>query len=231
MEENLIDLLRKSCEAARTMTDEEINQIESDLWLFSTKPFLRVRNKIDLDDLRKKWMVGDWRPGLHVTDIEHNRLHDCERMFIDCLYGPCCVWARATMEHILQIDCLSDPNVPEDFKNKIYKGRNPSLEKMKKELKMALEKGYHSWSDEESDLCEIIANNGDYTVHIRLDKISGGKTAKDYLREWGHSSEEIKTIQINEQDFIEMNAKEEVRKMAIESMRCLYRMFTLRRAP
>ena len=120
MDKKLIESLRECCEGAKAMTDDEINEVERGLWSFTAKPFLRVRNAIDLKDLRTIWMIGNWPPGLHITDAEHHWLHDCEELFINCLCGPCCVWVRATMEHILQIDCLEDPLVSQKLKCEIY---------------------------------------------------------------------------------------------------------------
>lgn len=91
------------------------------------------------------------------------------------------------MEHILQIDYLADPFVTIELKSKIFtpKKQNPWLKEMKKELRAARSKGSNRWSDEEERICDTVANNGDYVVHHRLDKITRGKTVEDYLREWG----------------------------------------------
>ena len=77
---------------------------------------------------------------------------------------------------------------------------------MKHELKIAASKGSNRWSDEEERICDTIANNGDYVVHHRLDKITRGKTVEDYLREWGVSEEDIKITQVDKQNYIEGNA-------------------------
>jgi len=95
-------------------------------------------------------------------------------LFVDGYFGPCCIWARAALEYMMQKECLRDPNVCVNLKRRIEQPkRNPGLDIMFDELVLA-----GSWTDADRKPFVTVKNNGDYSAYHRLDKIMS-KGAED----------------------------------------------------
>jgi hypothetical protein len=228
-----IKIVRRLFKLTEGMSDQEILGYEKTLDdMPRTGSITRVGNFIEKLELRKKWMVGNWDPSLPYTDTEHAWLRVCEELFIEGDYGPCCVWARATMEHILQEDCLANPNVPEAFKKRIRgpsdKDPNPNLGELKEKLSAG-----GALTNADSEAIRVLAKNGKGSAHHRWDIITADRSIEDHLRDFGVDEENIHLPAFKESEGVlikEIRFRGE-RRMAVESLRELYRIFSSRRQP
>jgi len=187
-----MDLLRRQFKEFSNKTDEELEAAEKELNnLARLSESVRVGNYMTLKKLRAD--VLPEKPNV-LSFCNLGRvfqwLNACEWLFINGEYGPCCVWARATLEFWLQELCLSLNEVDDDIKERIKnEKRNPSISELIGKLK---EIGI--MSNEFYEHCEVIKENGDVVVHTRLDKLASKDKIKTKFEEWKASKKVYEKI-------------------------------------
>lgn len=158
----------------------------------------------------------------------------CEELFVDGYYDACCVMSRSCAEYLLQDLCLELLNTEgtKEERETISKitniGWNPGV----KEMLSAL--GDQLAADERKDL-DVLFKNGDWVVHHRYDEITGKQMAEKYdmkmpLFRINTGTKRLEVIPAHERSTLEWNRPWEERRMALESLRALYRMIYRRRA-
>lgn len=230
MEEKYIQFIREYFDVPADTTDEDIGRLDVFLketpWL-RRPDFMQVGNLVELRSLRKICYPAKPEPFIPPYGENLFWLFCCESLFVEGHYGPCCIWARATIEFELQELCLLDPEVPEEFKAKI---RNPE-KRGTPGIDACLNKLGDSLCSEGHNACDVIKNNGDYVVHHRLDKIMGVQSPEDLLREWGVSEKNINAPGFKDKRPLMKAARyNRERIRAKESMKSLYE-FDSRRSP
>jgi hypothetical protein len=218
MERKFRDLARACFGIPPDMTDAEMQEILVKLNDLPSEPDeLRVGNYLKLADLRKKNWPARPSPFTILNPIDLFWIHRCEVLFTQGEAGPCCVWARATVEWELQEQCLKSPKVSESFRNKILNpGKNPGLRDCMNELGDTICKST-------KDACDRVAENGDAVVHHRLDRIAK-IDLNTWLKQRGFS---LPTLDVSRsgkdarEDAIAMRFIQE-EEMANESMASLY---------
>ena len=228
MEKEEIKRIRDHCKIARDMKDEEINRL--DAYLRDTKYLRRdseiqVANLIELRNLRHTHFKSKPEPFSDPYGQNVFWLFCCESLFVEGHYGPCCAWARATVEYILYELCQFDPRVPNEFKEEIFQcGENPGIDSCLRKLR---EVG--SISCEACTDCRTIAQNGDCVVHHRLGEILRGRGMRRLLRELGVKEKDLGKEGFKKHDKTRDDVIRKAlrpgyeRDMAKESMRLLYR--------
>jgi hypothetical protein len=189
-----------------------------------------IYNEIELMQLKKEMSFDIFLPR---SPHEFSSYLSTEQLFTSGFYGPCCVYARATLECLLQEDCLAQETRSHAFDAVVKRikdpGRNPSVKDM---LSLLTENGV--WPIETKSLAVKIADNGDYVVHHRYDGIFSGK-GLDELR---FVLPKVKARLDNdgivigmEQDgyyekpSYEINRSTEERRLSLESLRSLFKIF------
>ena len=220
MEKEWLEIIRRLYPVVAGMTEDEIGQLEDRIKnLPGTPNPIRVSNYAELLHLRKSIMPGIEQIGMFPAGYDLYWQGRCELLFIEQHYGACCVWARATVEMLLQEMCLSDPDTRGKFEKWAQKhnGRNPGLMDCARILRQKLEE-----ADQRG--CRILADYGDWQVHHRLDKISDEMTLEDILRKMGVSEENLRKPGFNDSRQFVMKSYRLVkgREMALTSMKELY---------
>lgn len=158
----------------------------------------------------------------------------CEELFVDGYYDACCVMSRSCAEYLLQDLCLELLSPEETNKEReiiseiINIGRNPGA----KEMLHAL--GNRISEDEKKDF-DVLFKNGDWVVHHRYDEMTGKKMTDKYsmkmpLFRINTATKQLEVTPVHERSTLEWNRPWEERRMALESLRSLYRMIFRRRA-
>jgi hypothetical protein len=228
MEKEEIKLLRDNCEIARGMKDEEIDKLDAYLkeTPYLRRPnFIRIENLIELKRLRRLHYPAQPEPFDPRNPMDVFWLFCCESLFVDGHYGPCCVWARATIENRLYELCLLDKKSRAEFiveKDRL-KGKNPGIE-------WCLSKLGYPKDGEVYGLCMEIKNNGNYVVHHRLELLMSGQSIEEGCRKLGFSEKAIGVVLQDEDLFKKANRYNWERDKAIESMSKLYE-FESKRPP
>ena len=188
-----------------------------------------VYNEIELMQLKKEMSFDILLPR---SPHELSSFLSTEQLFTSGFYGPCCVYARATLEYLLQEDCLAQETRSHAFDDVVKKikdpGRNPSIKDMRDLL---TENGV--WPIETIPLAVKIADNGDYVVHHRYDGIFSGKE----LDELRFVLPKVKARLDNDGIVIgmepdgyqeklsyEINRSTEERRLSLESLRSLFKI-------
>lgn len=144
-------------------------------------------------------------------------LFRCELLFVEGLYGPCCIWARATVEYELQELVLTSEKTSEGLKNRILRnGYNPKFDDYLKELGPALSAEAHKGAS-------VVKENGDFIVHHRLDKIVG-TDATEWLKYWGvpPTSSDAQGELLENRFYGKVFRFNHEEELALESMKSLY---------
>lgn len=184
-----MDLLRKWDKEFSNKTDEELEAAEKELNnLPGVSEAVRVRNYMRLKELRANvFPEYSNKILLRGTERHFQWLYTCEWLFINGKYGPCCVWARATLEFWLQELCLSLNEIDEKIKKQIKgPGLNPSITELVGELKKI-----GIMSKEFYNHCDEIKKNGNVVVHIRLDELVSKDEIQTELGEWPEVCEKL----------------------------------------
>lgn len=226
MEEELEDVLRRQYPVFRNLVDEEVRQLEHEVGrLPQTPDALRVANYAELLALREKVFPGMRQIGMFPTGYDLKWQGSCELLFIDQQYGPCCIWARATAEMILQEMCFSSPDTRGKFEAWIqgHSGHNPGVKRCMEILGPRL-------TADDREGCTRLADYGDWQVHHRIDKIVGDMSYEDVLRELGVSDENLKKpgFKKHERLLTKGFRERKSREMAVTSMRELYGLLSRR---
>jgi hypothetical protein len=220
MEKKEITLLREHCEIARGMKDEEINKLDAYLkeTPYLRRPdFIRVGNLIELKRLRKLHYPARPEPFDPRNPMDVFWLFCCESLFVDGYYGPCCAWARATIEFYLQKRCLKEEPVKwEDEKKKKKNGENPGVGDCLKIL--GYQKGGGVYR-----LCRDIKNAAGYVLHHRSEKLVSDQAVADKFR--NVINEKGIRILSERKDTLRYDFE---RDKAIESLKNLYRLYEMR---
>lgn len=228
MEKEWIAIARVACKLPETVTDEEFNLREAELRKSPhTIDSIRVANFIELRTLKQSSIPECPQMGLFPSGYDLLWQGRCERMFIEGFYGPCCVWARATVELLLQEMCLLDPGASVRFRGWVrrHKGKNPGIDECMGWI-------VESFSSDDCRACATIKDNGDWVAHNRIDKISGDESLEDVLRGWGVSEEHLNRPGFKTQERLLRiaNRHDKERGLALSSMKALY-SFLSRRTP
>jgi len=163
---------------ARDMKDEEINKFDAYLTKASyLRPpnFIRVQNLVELRRLRATHYPAQPEP-LDPRTWDIFWLFRCELLFLEGHYGPCCAWARATIEFYLQKRCLKEASIAYSQAKIGRNGRNPGASACLRIL------SYHK-GEEVDNLCLDIENAAGYVLHHRLDELVGDQTVADKFRD------------------------------------------------
>ena len=188
-----------------------------------------IYNEIELMQLKKEMSFDIFLPrGPH----ELSSYLSTEQLFTSGFYGPCCVYARATLEYLLQEDCLAQETHSHAFDNVIKQIKDPGWNPSIKDMRNLLTKN-DVWPIETIPLAVKISDNGDYVVHHRYDGIFSGK-GLDELR---YVLPRVKARLGNdgivigmEQDgyyeklSYEINRSTEERRLSLESLRSLFKI-------
>jgi hypothetical protein len=219
MKREWIDFIRKGFGIPTSITDDEINEFENRLKsLPHTSEEIRVANLIDLVQLRKRYFADMPQLGIFPSGFDLLWQGCCERMFLEGQYGPCCVWARATLQLVLHEMCLFDKYVKPEFKGQIrHSDRTPGIGECTKALGSA-------WTSEDEMARKTIEDNGDAVVHHNLDQIAGRKKLEEILRGWGVADENLDApgFKANERLLLMAYRPEREREMAKSSLEALY---------
>lgn len=204
----------------KRVTDADIKEAEAYLKEceeLNTPGWIRTANFMRLEEIRKPLLPNNPKPGMVCDDDEIPWLCWCERFFVDCLFGPCCLWARATLEHDLIEKCLSSSGVPQEFKNRILDSdaQNPSIHECLKQLGIAT-------SSELFKASMVIKDNGNWVTHHRIDRLTG-REPEVLFREIGKSEEFIEALMRSGKREMGVEYRQGFeRYRATESMKSLY---------
>ncbi len=221
MDKNDIKLIRVMFGLPESVTEADIEDVEiylEECGTLGTPDMIRAANFMSLEEVRRVVLPQKPKPGMILGDDDILWLCRCERFFVDGLYGPCCLWARATLEYDLQEECLSSQRVSQKFKNRILdpKARNPSIDDYLQQLGITV-------SSPTFDACMLVKNNGNWVTHHRIDKLTGGDSLEITLRETGLSEEFIKSLMRSGERELKKDLRPNFeRDRAIESMESLY---------
>ena len=221
MDTDEIKLMRILFELPESVTEADVEDIETYLEecaTLSTPGMIRTANFIFLEMIRSPLLPGKPKPGMSFNDDDILWLCRCERFFVDGLYGPCCLWARATLEYDLQENCLSSSRVPQKFKDRILdpKAKNPSIDECLQQLGLSASSSVY-------DACMLIKNNGNWVTHHRIDMLTGGDSLEILFKEIGLSKEFIESLlRCGEREVKKSLRPGFERDRSIESMKCLY---------
>ena len=188
-----------------------------------------IYNEIELKQLKKEMSFDILLPR---SPHELSSFLSTEQLFTSGFYGPCCVYARATLEYLLQEDCLAQETRSHAFDDviKMVKdpGRNPRCKDM---LELLVEN--RVWPIETKPLAAKIADNGDYVVHHRYDGIFSGKGLDELRFVLPRTKARLDDNGIvigMEQDgyyeklSYEINRPYEERRLSLESLRSLFKI-------
>lgn len=219
MEREWIDFIRREFGIPTSITDDEINEFENRLkYLPQTSDPIRAANFIDLVQLRKRYFPDMPQLGRFPSGFDLMWYGCCERMFLEGQYGPCCVWARATLQLVLHEMCLFNKNVKPDFKEQIrHSDLTPGIGGCARALGSA-------WTSEDESARKIIENNGDAVVHHNLDQIASRKKLEEILSGWGVADENLNApgFKANERQLLMAYRPKREREMAKHSLEALY---------
>lgn len=215
MEEVEVRLLRDHCKTARDMKDEEINRLDVYLQEASyLRPsnFIRIGNLIELRRLRATHYPAQPEP-LDPRTWDVFWLFRCELLLLDGHYGPCCAWARATLDYYLQKRCLREKGDQyARAKEEDRHGWNPSVSKCLEIL------GYPK-GEKVDKICDDIKNAGDYVLHHRLELLVSDQAVDNKYQD----SFDEKQIGILKEHKDDLRPTFE-RDKAIESLEKLYKL-------
>jgi len=219
MKKEELALARISHKTIGSKSEEELEALLTKLNKLPRIPdAYRVGNYLDLEEQRARFWPSHPRPFSIRSAEDFFWVFRCELLFTWGLYGPCCVWARATVERELQNMALSNEKVSKDFKHRILRtGRNPEFGDYITILGTSI-------SDCAKDAAEKVKHNGDWVIHHRLDQIVG-IDAKKWFEGWGiaeRTSNEYAELVENRfyGEVFRFNKEED---MALVSMKNLYR--------
>jgi hypothetical protein len=184
MQKELIQNLLRAAGMSTTITEEEFDRYLGKLKFMVVPDEVRVVNLIELEALRKEFFPSMLRLGAFPSGFDFVWKGGCERLFIDQMYGTCCVWTRAMLERELYEICLSSKEVAPAFKQEILSDHTPGIKRAKEALSDAL-------TPNDDLAIGTIQTNGDWIVHRNLRKIVGGKEHKEMLREFGVADENL----------------------------------------
>jgi len=221
MDEDEIKVMRALFELPDSVTEADIEDVETYLEEYgtlSTPGMIRVANFLSLEVVRRDVLPRRPKPGMIFDEDDILWLCRCERFFVDGLYGPCCLWARATLEYDLQEACLSSSRVPQQFKDRILepKAKNPRIDECLQQLGVPV-------SSPVFDACILIRNNGNWVTHHRIDMLAGDESLETLFKEIGLSEEFIEShLRSGEREVKKSLRPGFERDRSIESMKCLY---------
>lgn len=189
-----------------------------------------IWNEIELMQLKKDMSFDIFLPrGPH----EFSSYLSTEQLFTSGFYGPCCVYARATLEYLLQEDCLAQETRSHAFDDVIKRitdpGRNPRIKEM---LNLLIENGV--WPIEMKSLASKIEDNGDYVIHHRFDGIFSGMGLDELRfvlpRVKARLDNNGNVIGMEQDGYYEklsyeINRPYEERRLSLESLRSLFKIF------
>jgi hypothetical protein len=234
MDEEGLKRIRKYFDIPDNLADDDIHRLESFL---RDTPYLhlatpeQVGNLVELRELRKAHYPARPEPFSDPYGQNIFWLFCCELLFVEGHYGPCCAWARATVEYVLYELCEFDSRVSPYIKDFIHScGPNPGIDRCLKELRKV-----GAISCDDCATCKTIAENGDYVVHHRLDMILKQRGTKRLLIEMGVKKKDLSKKGFKEHEDMIRKALRPTyeRKLAKESVELLYRfmsqMTTVRR--
>jgi hypothetical protein len=219
MEKEENKLLREHCEIARGMKDEEIDKLDAYLkeTPYLRRPdFIRIENLIELKRLRKLHYPAQPEPFDPRSPMDVFWLFSCESLLVDGHYGPCCAWARATIEFCLQKRCLREERVKYDDKKKEMNGGNPGVVACLKMLD-------YSKGEDVYDLCYEIKDAAGYVLHHRLEELVSDQAVADRFR----NLIDEKGVGILSEHKYALRYDFE-RDKAIESLKNLYRLYEMK---
>ena len=181
-----------------------------------------IGNQIELNRMKVQ-VLGEgieFVAGYHDTHM----LNIVEWLFVEGYYGACCILSRATLEYLLQEECVRSP----EFKGIIDgPGRNPEIGEMAKYLG-----GADSWNAAHWQSYEKVKENGDIVAHHRLERICQGKDPKSY--KWGVAVVKfgvggLENLGPDRRATYEANRANEERRMSMQSLAALYVLFKMYR--
>lgn len=218
--------IRKNFDIPEYISDDHLKTLgKSRLKEFNKSLGVIIGNLIELEELKKEYKKLEERIEKEGVNIQYTfsdrLLFLTENAFVEGYYEGCCMVARATLEKLLQEQCMRF----EEFKKQIEgEGRNPYLGDMMRKLEKK-----DNWSSGLRESAELVKNNGDWQAHHRLEKISQGRTAEDYR--WGVAIVKIDptkgVIKLGPdvRATLEVNRSNEARRMCKESLLALYKLF------
>lgn len=219
--------IRKHFDIPDNLTDDEIRGLESFL---RDTPYLhlavpeQVANLVELGELRRAYYPAKPEPFTDPYGQNIFWLYCCELLFVAGHYGPCCAWARATVEYVLYELCECDSRVSPEIKDVIRScGPNPGIDCCLKELRKV-----GAITCDDCAICKTIADNGGYVLHHRLDMILKQKGTKRLLIEMGVEKKNLSKKGFEEHEDLIRKASRPTygRKLAKESMKLLYRFMS-----
>ena len=217
MKDEEIKWIRGHFEIPKDFSDDNIRKIVKELEDRHQENLnVFVGNSIELNCLNRSLMK---EPMAFEASGELKLWYAAGSLFIYGFHGPCCVWARATLEYMMQRECLENPNICMNLKRRIEKPvRNPGLDVMYEELVLA-----GSWSDSDREPFLNVKRNGDYCAHHRMDKIVSMK-AEDREFKKVHATTGtggLKVKGVDERGTFEFWRGSEERRMAKQSLEAL----------
>lgn len=237
MKQDDISWVRKTYSIPETITDDYITERFTILSSGGFHITLRERvgnllvKELLLTEVFREFYTGSI---LLQNQYEIRSQRSCEELFVDGYYDACCVMSRSCAEYVLQDLSLEllNPDGTKDEQAVISKiislGRNPGANEMLQVL------GDRLSEDERKDI-DVLFKNGDWVVHHRYDEMTGKQMAEKYsmkmpLFRINPETKKLDVVPMHERSTLEWNRPWEERRMALESLRALYRMIFRRRA-
>lgn len=237
MKQDDISWVRKTYKIPDKITDERISEVFK--LLSSGGFFISLRERVG-NELEKELLLTEVFSEFHSRSVilenqyEIRLQRTCEELFVMGYYDASCVMSRAFAEYLLQNTCLELLSAEgPDKERKIIdwiknKGSNPPIKEMKDALGSRL-------TDEEKCEIDMIVHNGNWVVHHQYGKMTDGKMADKYSRKMplfriNKQTKRLDIIPDHERSTLEWNRPWEERRMALESLRALYRLIYRRRA-
>lgn len=171
MDEGQVDQIARLVE--NTATRDEILAIADNREKKYARMLVRegILNQVEVNLLRKRLSFDIFAP---LAAHEFGSFHSTEELFISGFYGPSCVYARATLEYILQEDCLAQEGKIDSLRVCIEKIKAPDQNPRIKDMRNGLVK-CGVWPSETVPLSDTVIKNGDNIAHHRYDRIFKGK--------------------------------------------------------
>jgi len=211
--------LRQTYNMSGDWTDEEIEWAHK--YLKDTPYLLRpngilVKNLLQLKSIRTAQYPSEPKVLSLPYGFDSFWLFESEVLFLYGHYGPCCAWARATIEFYLQKRCLKEESVQYAKARKDRKGENPGVSACLRML------DYHK-GEEVDMLCLDIKDAAGYVLHHRLEELVSDQAVVDKFRDL--IVEKGIGILLEQKDTLRYDFE---RDKAIESLEKLYKLHELR---
>lgn len=184
-------------------------------------PELMIRDMLKLRELRTMHYPSKPEIFSEVHGRYHYWLYESEILFLRGHYGPCCAWARATIEYHLRKKCESDlaALVKTEEWVKSHGGRSPGVWEYLDAL--GLGKG-----DTNFDLCMGISGRAAEVLHHKLDKLVSDNGIEE---KYGHlSSQALEIIRSADKDVLRYDFEKD---KASQSLSALYDLWESRFLP